>query len=315
MSRSKLLKIQMASLAVLFTLTGIAVSGDVKIPAPSGWVNDFANAIPAEYKEKISAISQELENKTGAQVVVVTAGSIAPYDEKDYARMIFDKWKPGQKGKDNGVLILVAMKERRWRIETGYGAEGVLPDGLCGEIGRDQMVPNFKNGEHGKGIYLAVSRIADILAKEADVKLDGTKGSGYDQSGSSGLPLGGMPLVGMCIFMLIFFFVWNLPWPFWTGFFFTAIFFFIMTAISPFLGASIFTGYTASLLARFLYWRKQPKDKRGSFFNAQAFGGAVTGFGLGSGRRSSGKGGWGGGGGGFGGGGGGGGGGGSGGGW
>jgi len=92
-----------------------AFCGD-KIPAPEGWVNDFAGVISKDYSDKLNNLIQELEEKTSAEVAVVTISSIYPYDEKEYARMLFDSWKPGKKGKDNGVLVLLALKERRWRI-------------------------------------------------------------------------------------------------------------------------------------------------------------------------------------------------------
>ena len=142
------------------------------IPKPTGWVNDFAGAMSEEYRGKASKLIEELEHKTSAEVFVVAVDSIAPYDEKSYARMIFDSWKPGKKGKDNGVLLLLAVKERRWRIEPGYGVEGMLPDGLCGQIGRDYMVPYFKSGDYGKGLYDGVAAIANIISKDAGVTLD-----------------------------------------------------------------------------------------------------------------------------------------------
>ena len=154
--------------AILFFLP---VSWADSIPKPTGWVNDFAGVIPQEYRDKITSLAQELEQKTSAEIFVVTVDSIAPYDEKSYARMIFDSWKPGKKGKDNGVLVFLAIKERRWRVESGYGAEGILPDGRCGEIGRNYMVPYFKNGEYGKGLYNGVTAIAGIIAKDANTTL------------------------------------------------------------------------------------------------------------------------------------------------
>lgn len=141
------------------------------IPKPVGWVNDFANVIDESYKEKLNSLIGELEQKTSAEIAVVTVGSIAPYDEKQYARLLFDNWKPGKKGKDNGVLVLLAIKERRWRIEAGYGVEGILPDGLCGEIGRTYMVPYFKNGNYSQGLYEAVSAITNVITKDANITL------------------------------------------------------------------------------------------------------------------------------------------------
>ena len=141
------------------------------IPHPADWVSDFAGVVSSEYRDKITSVIKELEEKTSAQIMVVTVNSIAPYDEKSYARMLFDSWKPGKKLKDNGVLVLLVVKERRWRIETGYGVEGILPDGVCGNIGRSYMIPYFKTGEYGKGLYYGVAAIASIIAKDAKVTL------------------------------------------------------------------------------------------------------------------------------------------------
>ena len=137
-------------LVILLILPFFAYSQD--IPEPSSWVNDFAGVISPEYKEKLNYLIEELKQKTTAEIAVVTINSIAPYDEKEYARLLFDNWKPGKKGKDNGVLVLLAIKERRWRIETGYGVEGILPDGLCGDIARNYMVPYFKVGKYSEGL-------------------------------------------------------------------------------------------------------------------------------------------------------------------
>jgi uncharacterized protein len=133
------------------------------LPQPVGWVNDFAGVISPEYKEKLNNLISELEEKTTTEIAVVTIDSISPYGEIEYARLLFDNWKPGKKGKDNGVLVLLSIKERRWRIETGYGVEGILPDGLCGEIGRNYMVPYFKKGKYAEGLYAGVITIARVV--------------------------------------------------------------------------------------------------------------------------------------------------------
>ena len=146
------------------------------IPQATGWVNDFAGVISNEYKEKLNSLIEELEQKTAAEIAVVTVDSISPYGEIEYARLLFDNWKPGKKGKDNGVLVLLAIKERRWRIETGYGIEGILPDGLCGEIGRNYMVPYFKEGNYGEGLYQGVIKIAQVIGKDANIDLNTLQG-------------------------------------------------------------------------------------------------------------------------------------------
>ena len=195
-------------LLLFLSLPLVAYAQD--LPQPSGWINDFAGVISTEYKEKINALISELETKTSAEIAVVTVSSISPYGEIEYSRMLFDKWKPGKKGKDNGVLVLLAVKERRWRIETGYGVEGILPDGICGEIGRNYMVPYFKTGKYSEGIYYGVGKIASIIAKEAGVKLEITLSStnAPNTSGSE----------NYAIFILILFFILSgLVFPFLFG--------------------------------------------------------------------------------------------------
>ncbi len=155
------------------------------IPQPQGWVNDFANVIPAGFREKLTLLIQEVEGKTSSEIAVVTVASIAPYGEIEYARLLFDNWKPGKKAKDNGVLVLLAVKERRWRIETGYGVEGILPDGLCGEIGRNYMVPYFKAAKFGEGLYYGVTAIAKVIAKDANVSLETAGAIEESASGST----------------------------------------------------------------------------------------------------------------------------------
>jgi uncharacterized protein len=267
-----------------------------EIPQPQGWVNDFAGVISPEYKDKLGTLIGELEEKTSAEIAVVTVASIAPYDEKDYARRLFDNWKPGKRGKDNGVLVLIAIKERLWRIETGYGVEGLLPDGLCGRIGRDYMVPYFKQGDYSQGLYYGVAKIAQVIADNAKAGITNLP-TLKPRETSSAVP------IFLYFFAPIFFFLWNLPWPFIIGLPFTLIFAIVFYAISPPLAFLVTLGYLASLVVRYLYWIKLPPDKRRSFFGSQSYGsrdrgGGYFGGGFGGGGFGGGGGGFGGGGGG-----------------
>ena len=102
------------AIAILFGITILsrAILAE-DLPKSRGWVSDYANVISPVYNDKLRNLIQEVEEKTSAEIAVVTIGSIATYDEKEYARLLFDNWKPGKKGKDNGVLVLLAIKERR----------------------------------------------------------------------------------------------------------------------------------------------------------------------------------------------------------
>ena len=120
-----------------------------KFPRPSGAVNDFAGVIPADIKASMESLGSEILDKTGTAVVVATFSSLNGEDPDMYATDLYAAWGIGKKGEDKGVLIFLALKERRVRIETGYGVEGILPDGLVGEILDKHAIPYFKEGDFG----------------------------------------------------------------------------------------------------------------------------------------------------------------------
>jgi len=277
---------------LLLSFMGCPYAFTQEVPKPYGWVNDFAEVIDYDYRDKINALIQEVERKTTAEIVVVTKESIAPYDEAEYARAIFDSWKPGKKNKDNGVLVLLAVKERRWRIEVGYGLEGILPDSLCGTIGRAQMVPYFKEGKYSQGLYFGVAAIAEKIAEDSRIKIESLSGIKLNklEEQKTAPPF-------LYFFVFVFFFIWNLPWPFFIGLPFSLLFGIVFYQISPLLTLTLIAGYVCSLIFRYIYWSKLPPYERNSYFGPQ-------GYGSSSGGHSGGFGGFGGGGGGFGGGGG-----------
>jgi uncharacterized protein len=162
------------------------------IPRPTGLVNDFAQVIPPEYRAKIDAVTQELLQKTGVPVVVVTLPDIGGAEYNQYANRLYAEWGIGKKGEDKGVLIFVAVKERKMRIETGYGVEGILPDGLVGEIRDRHMVPYLKQDNFGEGLYAGALAVARVIAKDAGVELAGRmpeRPAGKDGGGFSFLPI------------------------------------------------------------------------------------------------------------------------------
>lgn len=188
----------------IFLLFSCAAQGE--IPVPEGFLNDFANVISPEYKEKINALLNEIEQKTSAEVCVVTSSSVEPYGENEYAQMLFDSWQIGNKGKDNGILILLAVKERRWRIHTGYGVEGILPDGVCGEIGRKYMVPYFKDGKYSEGLYSGVTAVANIISKDAHITLVNLNGIRYFKEKSQDV-FGDATRLFVPLFIFLFFYI------------------------------------------------------------------------------------------------------------
>jgi len=160
-------------MALLLVLIATPVQADRPIPKPMGLVNDFANVIPSSYEQKIAVITQELLQKTGVPVVVVTMPDIGGAEYNDYANRVYSAWGIGKKGEDKGVLIFVTIKERKMRIETGYGVEGILPDGLVGEIRDQYMIPYMKQNKFGEGLLNGTLAVAQVIAKDAGLKLTG----------------------------------------------------------------------------------------------------------------------------------------------
>jgi uncharacterized protein len=175
--RGKLILGLLAVIFVLLVSSSVLFAAE-NYPAPRGAVNDFAGVIDAGYASRMEALSREVLQKTGVAVVVVTVSTIGENEEVNmYANKLYKAWGIGKKGEDKGVLIFLAVKERKIRIETGYGVEGILPDGLVGEIRDKYVVPELKAGNYGKGLYNAVYACSAYIAKDAHVQLGETPGS------------------------------------------------------------------------------------------------------------------------------------------
>ena len=135
------------------------------------YVQDYAQVLSAEDKRKLLSIGQELDNKTTAQLAVVTVKTLDGQPIEDYALAILREWGIGSKEKNNGALIVVAVQDRRSRIEVGYGLEGLLTDGLTGRIQDQAMIPYFRKGNYAAGIVNGYAVTASLIAKDAGVQL------------------------------------------------------------------------------------------------------------------------------------------------
>ena len=144
-----------------------------RMPVPQGFVTDTAGVIDAATKAKMTRLLEELQQKTGAEIAVLTVDSTAPLDDFTYAMQVVDAWKPGRKRDDTGVLVLLAVQDRKVRVLTGYGVEGILPDGLIGAIQDQEMVPEFRAGRLGEGLWRGVAAIANRIAADRGVTLSG----------------------------------------------------------------------------------------------------------------------------------------------
>ncbi|MCD6115609.1 TPM domain-containing protein [bacterium] len=133
---------------------------------PRGFVNDFANVVSADYRTKIEALAREIKQKTGAELAVVTVRSLEGESIDTYTSALFQKWGIGQKSKDNGILVLLAVSDRKVRIEVGYDLEGAITDGTSGKILDTYGVPFFNKGDYGKGLFNTSLAIAGYVGRE-----------------------------------------------------------------------------------------------------------------------------------------------------
>jgi len=167
-------KILSLTLFILCILSVARLDGATKtLPDYVDYINDYANILSPETKNLLSILASQLEQKTTSQLAILTLDTIEPLDIESYAVKIFEKWGIGQKGKDNGVLLLVAIKERGVRIEVGYGLEGAIPDAIAKSIIEKNIIPYFRNGDFDTGILKGSTAIIKLIAKEYNVELDG----------------------------------------------------------------------------------------------------------------------------------------------
>lgn len=138
---------------------------------PRDYVVDLAGIIDSGAASRLNAFLRELERKTTAQVLVLTVQSLDGQSIEEFAIETKEKWNLGQKRKDNGVLIVVAAQDRKYRFEIGYGLEGALPDSFVGSLGRDYLAPFFRKGDYGGGITTAALVIVQTIAAHENVQI------------------------------------------------------------------------------------------------------------------------------------------------
>ena len=227
---------------MLFVISAAAAQS---FPKAVGRVNDFANVIDAATEADLDRRLDQLEQQTSSEIAVATVVSLNGISVEEYANRLFKEWGIGQAKQDNGVLVLVAPNEREMRIEVGYGLEGVLPDGLAGQVIRDDFTPRFRENDYSGGIRNGVNHVVDIVDKhqvltpEEIAKLNQDAGVtvpwfmipffglfvtiGFGMMGlglrtKTGFPLlfgslfGGMPLVMSMVFMFTVSLFTLVPW-------------------------------------------------------------------------------------------------------
>ena len=152
----------------LFASAGSAV--DWKTLKPQGYVSDFAHVIDPTSKSQLEAYCAAVERSTGAQLAFVTIASLEGEPVEDVANTIYRGWGVGQKGKNEGALLLLAINDRRNRLEIGYGLEPILPDGFAGSVLRE-MRPALRQQHYGEALMAAADTIGNTVAKAKNVSI------------------------------------------------------------------------------------------------------------------------------------------------
>ena len=147
----------------------VAIAGfAVDVPYLTGRVVDNAEILSPTARDRITALMKAHEDKTSDQIAVLTLPTLDGESVEGYSTRVFESWKLGQKGKDNGVLVVVVPNDRKMRIEVGYGLEGTLPDVAAARIIRNVMTPAFKAGDYDKGVAEGVAAIVAQLEGRGD---------------------------------------------------------------------------------------------------------------------------------------------------
>jgi uncharacterized protein len=186
----------------LVGLAALARAATTPIPPPEGFVTDRANLLPAETREQLTRLLEELQQKTSAEIAVVTVDSTAPLDDFTYAMRLAEAWKPGRKAEDTGIVFLVAPHDRKLRVLVGYGLESVLPDGLVGEIEDREIIPRFKAGDYPDGIVRGVTALAQRIAADRGVTLTGAPPLQATRRPER-LVLSPLVVLGLLVFLLV----------------------------------------------------------------------------------------------------------------
>jgi uncharacterized protein len=172
---------------------------------PKDYVTDFANVLSESGKAQINALCAEVEQKTGAQIAVVTVKSLEGRPIEDYAIDVATKLGVGPKKSNRGVMILLAVEDRRYRFEVGYGLEPILPDGKVGGFGRE-AVPYLRERNYDGALLLLTRRVAETIAQDSGATLKPTNipPPMRARGGGATLPPG---IIGGIIFLILFFII------------------------------------------------------------------------------------------------------------
>ena len=183
---------------ILFPLAALAERVQ-DLPKPTDYVSDFAKVLSPQAVEQLDRICAQMDHsKADAQIAIVTVHNLDGEDAAEYAIALEDKWKMGKKGGDRGALVLLAVDDHKYRIDVGYGLEGILNDAKIGDIGR-AMVPYLRARDYDSAVLLAVGRVAQVIATDAGITLNEAPVAPRRRE-----PSGGSALAKLIPFLILF---------------------------------------------------------------------------------------------------------------
>ncbi|OGA24642.1 MAG: hypothetical protein A3I02_01650 [Betaproteobacteria bacterium RIFCSPLOWO2_02_FULL_67_26] len=156
-----------AALAAVLLFAPAFAAGQVPVPPLAARVTDLTGTLSGEQRAAVEARLAELESRKGSQVAVLLVPTVQPETIEQYATRVFDQWKLGRKGVNDGVLLAIARNDRKLRIEVGYGLEGAIPDAYAKRIIEEDITPRFRQGDFFGGVSAGVDRIVKLVDGEA----------------------------------------------------------------------------------------------------------------------------------------------------
>src|SRR5271170_664518 len=172
------------------------------LPQPTNYVSDFAGVLSPQTVQNLNALCAQVDRQAHAQIAVVTVKTLDDEPIEDFTTALEEKWKVGKKGTDRGVIMVFAVQDRKSRIETGYGIEGVLTDVQASVIARS-IKPQMQAGNYDAGISSAVVQVAQIIAADAGVNLQSAPRRGPPARQVKQLSLGQVVVGGIILLVLI----------------------------------------------------------------------------------------------------------------
>jgi uncharacterized protein len=153
-------------LSFLLLLIASSLALAIEVPPLRGRVNDYAGVMSQDQVRALESQLAQFEQETGHQIAVLTIPTLDGEDIEGFSIRVAENWKIGKKGFDNGVILLVAVKDRKLRLEVGYGLEGILPDAIAKRITSDYIVPRFRAQDYAGGIISGIDAVEKVIKQE-----------------------------------------------------------------------------------------------------------------------------------------------------